>query len=81
MFAARHKSQAETSQPNDTARGVSVVGTKLTSPMDRFLAAVAAGPLDPAERAAHWSACARVRAQDEMARAEPSPQADLLDAA
>ncbi len=76
MFAARHKSQGAASQPDYANGRVSVTGTKL-SPAERFQRAIEAGPLNPEERAAHWSACARVRAQDEQARAEASPQGDL----
>lgn len=64
------------SQPKHTQRGVSVPTTNL-SPLERFQRAVEAGPLNPSERAAHWSACARVRAQDEMARVSVHPQMEL----
>ena len=60
------------SHADHATRGVNVM-----SPAERFKQAVEAGPLNPAERAAHWSACARVRAQDERARSEPSPQLEL----
>jgi hypothetical protein len=72
MFAGRLKSRDAIPQPEHSQGGVSVM-----SPAERFRAAVEAGPLNPQERAAHWSACARVRAQDEAARAAPSPQGEL----
>lgn len=47
------------------------------SPAEALRFAVQAGPLSAEERTAHRCAVARVRAQDEAARAEPSPQLEL----
>ena len=57
--------------------GVAPAGGHLVSPAACLRAAVAAGPMTPAERAELRSKIAAVKARDEAARA-PSPQLELV---
>lgn len=68
------------SMSSSAVDGVAPAGGHLVSPAACLRAAVAAGPMTPAERAELRSKIAAVKAQDEAARA-PSPQGDLLERA
>lgn len=66
-------SQPAVPQPEHATRGVNVM-----SPAERFQRAVEAGEMTAEERAAFHSAVARIAAQDDLRRAEPSPQLELV---